>query len=80
MASICRGCPAERKVLVHQVDPAQLAPDEFSHLVREVVEENGARVVVIDSLNGYLNSMPDERFLIVHRDGRAGTLVQVVGP
>jgi circadian clock protein KaiC len=26
----------------------------------------GARIVVIDSLNGYLNAMPDERFLTTH--------------
>jgi circadian clock protein KaiC len=52
-------------LVVHQIDPAQLAPDEFSHLVRHAVEKSGARVVIIDSLNGYLNSMPDERFLIV---------------
>lgn len=53
------------RIAVHQIDPAQLAPDEFAHLVRVAVEEKGARVIVIDSLNGYLNSMPDERFLIV---------------
>ena len=32
-------------------------------LVRDAVERDGARVVVIDSLNGYLNAMPDEHFL-----------------
>jgi circadian clock protein KaiC len=47
---------------VHQVDPAELAPDEFSHLVRADVEA-GARVVVIDSIRGYLNAMLDERYL-----------------
>jgi circadian clock protein KaiC len=47
---------------VHQVDPAELAPDEFSHLVRADVEA-GTRVVVIDSIRGYLNAMLDERYL-----------------
>ncbi|MEP7061522.1 MAG: ATPase domain-containing protein [Betaproteobacteria bacterium] len=45
------------------VDPAELSPGEFVHLVRRAVEEDDARVVVIDSLNGYLNAMPEERFL-----------------
>jgi circadian clock protein KaiC len=53
-------------VSVRQVDPAQLQPGEFAHLVREAVEEGGARVLVIDSLNGYLNAVPEERFLLLH--------------
>lgn len=48
-----------------QIDPAELSPGEFAANVRESVERDGARVVVIDSLNGYLNAMPDERFLIL---------------
>jgi circadian clock protein KaiC len=48
---------------VQQVDPAELSPGEFAHLVRVAVEEDGARVVVIDSLNGYMNAMPEEQFL-----------------
>jgi len=48
-----------------QIDPAELSPGEFAALVRRSVEDDGARVVVIDSLNGYLNAMPDERFLIL---------------
>ena len=50
-------------ILVRQVDPTELSPGEFSHLVRETVEQNQTRVLVIDSLNGYMNSMPHERFL-----------------
>ncbi len=45
-----------------QVDPAELAPGEFAVRVRHSVAE-GARIVVIDSLNGYLNSMPGEKYL-----------------
>jgi circadian clock protein KaiC len=29
------------------------------------VEVDNARIIIIDSLNGYLNAMPDERFLIL---------------
>ncbi len=51
-------------IRLQQVDPAELAPGEFAAIVRQRVEEDNARVVVIDSLNGYMNAMPDERFLI----------------
>jgi len=47
-----------------QIDPAEMSPGEFAANVRASVEQ-GARVVVIDSLNGYLNAMPDGRFLIL---------------
>lgn len=52
-------------VRVVQVDPAELSPGEFAHQVRQAVEDWGATIVVIDSLNGYLNAMPEERFLTV---------------
>ena len=54
------------RVMVRQIDPAELAPGEFVSHVRASVEGGGARVVVIDSLNGYLNSMPEERHLSAH--------------
>ena len=50
---------------VNQIDPAEMAPGEFADSVRRSVEVGNVQVVVIDSLNGYLNSMPDERFLIL---------------
>jgi circadian clock protein KaiC len=60
---------ASQRVLVQSVDPAELSPGEFTHAVRRAVEPSadgpGARVVVIDSLNGYLHSMPEEGFLTV---------------
>ena len=51
---------------VAQVDPAELSPGAFSYEVRQAVEERGAKVVVIDSLNGYCNSMLDEQFIETH--------------
>jgi circadian clock protein KaiC len=48
---------------VRSVDPAELSPGEFAHLVQEAVERDNARIIVIDSLNGYLNAMPEEQFL-----------------
>jgi circadian clock protein KaiC len=57
---------AKNLISIRRVDPAQLQPGEFAHLVREAVEEQGTRVVVIDSLNGFLNAVPEERFLLLH--------------
>jgi circadian clock protein KaiC len=51
---------------VQQVNPAQLSPGAFTHEVRRAVEERGAEIVVIDSLNGYMSAMPEERFLTTH--------------
>lgn len=48
-----------------QIDPAELSPGEFTANVRHSVEVDNARLIIIDSLNGYLNAMPDERFLIL---------------
>jgi circadian clock protein KaiC len=57
------------RVQLEQIDPAEISPGEFSHRVRTAVEgemgNNAARVVVIDSLNGYLNAMPSENFLLI---------------
>jgi len=47
---------------LHQIDPTALSPGEFANLVQRDVN-NGTSMVVIDSLNGYLNSMPHEGFL-----------------
>jgi circadian clock protein KaiC len=51
-------------VLVEQVDPAERAPGELIHAIRTAVD-NGASIIVIDSLNGYLSAMPEERFLMI---------------
>jgi circadian clock protein KaiC len=48
-----------------QVDPAELSPGAFADKVTRVVKD-GAKVIVIDSLNGYLSAMPEERFLTTH--------------
>jgi circadian clock protein KaiC len=57
---------AAGKLALRQVDPAELSPGEFAALVRKDVEENDTRIVVIDSLTGYLNAMPSERLLVLH--------------
>jgi len=47
---------------VQQIDPAELSPGEFVIRIRRGVEA-GCKLVVIDSLNGYLNAMPGEKYL-----------------
>ena len=54
--------PGAGEILLQQIDPAAISPGEFAHMVRNRVEA-GASVVVIDSLNGYLNTMPQNNFL-----------------
>lgn len=54
----------EGTIEVHQVDPNEQSPGEFAYLVRRKVEDDGVRVVVVDSLNGYLTAMTSERFLV----------------
>lgn len=57
---------ASGALLVRQVDPAEMTPGEFVHAVRQAVEQHGAHYVSIDSLNGYIYAMPQERFLHLH--------------
>ena len=52
-------------VTVKQIDPAELSPGEFAHCIRQAIERDQVSLVVIDSLNGYLNAMPGERFLAI---------------
>jgi circadian clock protein KaiC len=51
---------------ITQLDPSELSPGQFVGLVRAAVESGGARVVVIDSLNGFLNAMSGEQMLVSH--------------
>jgi circadian clock protein KaiC len=69
---LCLGHPGGVKEyitsgLLHaqQVDTAEMSPGAFAHEVRRAVDA-GAKVILIDSLNGYLNAMPEERFLTTH--------------
>lgn len=48
---------------LQQIDPAEISPGEFATRIRWAVEKDDARVIVLDSLNGYLKAMPDEDHL-----------------
>jgi len=68
---------ASGRVRMQQIDPAEMSPGEFAHRVRESVEREGVRVIVIDSLNGYMNAMPEERFLVLQMHELLSTLNQL---
>ena len=63
-AAASDGNPA--RVVVQAVDAAEMTPGEFAHMVRRGVEHEDVRMVVIDSLAGYLHAMPGARALILH--------------
>jgi circadian clock protein KaiC len=49
-----------------QIDPAELSPGEMTHEIQKSVAKNPTAILILDSLNGYLNAMPDERHLGLH--------------
>jgi circadian clock protein KaiC len=51
------------RISLQQIDPAELSPGEFVQTVQRAVEAEGAGIVVVDSLTGFLNAMPEENFL-----------------
>jgi circadian clock protein KaiC len=53
------------RIAVRQIDPAEIPPGQFAADVSEEVERRGAKMVIVDSLNGYLHAMPDEAFLVL---------------
>ncbi len=57
---------AAGRVRIAQVDPAQIPPGELAARIVQEVGTDGTRVVVLDSLNGYANSMPNEDYLYLH--------------
>jgi circadian clock protein KaiC len=75
----------EGAVTIQTIDPAELSPGEFIHAVRVAVTERDVSVIVIDSLNGYLNAMPEERFLVIQLHellsflGQAGIATIMIG-
>jgi circadian clock protein KaiC len=57
---------AEGRIRVQQIDPAELSPGEFAYRIRDTVERESSSLVVIDSVSGYYNAMPEETFLALH--------------
>lgn len=75
---------ATGQLSLRQVDPAQLTPGEFVHVVCRAAD-NGAKVIVIDSLNGFLQAMPNEKMLATHMHelltylGQRGVVTFLIG-
>ena len=57
---------ATGRLQITQLDAAELSPGEFAHQVRQAADDPAMKTVVIDSLNGYQASMPQENALILH--------------
>ena len=73
------------QLTIQQIDPAELSPGQFTQAVCDAVTIHHAKVVVIDSLTGYLNAMPSEHFLTIHLHelltylGQRGVVTLLVG-
>jgi circadian clock protein KaiC len=53
------------RLVLEQIDPAELSPGEFVARIRQRARDGKSRIIVIDSLNGFLNAMPGEQFLAI---------------
>lgn len=53
------------RLFIQQIDPAEMPPGEFAWLIRNEVEQKSTRLIVIDSLNGYVSAMPQEQQLVL---------------
>ncbi len=56
---------ATGQLAIRQIDPAEMSPGEFTYYVRQAVERDYAKFIVIDSLNAYLKSMPGAKYLVL---------------
>ncbi|MGE0549294.1 MAG: ATPase domain-containing protein [Kofleriaceae bacterium] len=59
------GLTAANRLSVQQVDPAEMSVGELTHVIRNMVENDGVKLIVVDSLNGYLQAMPEDTALTV---------------
>lgn len=57
------GAIESERLILRQVEPTDLSPGEFASQVVSAVENMDVSIVIIDSINGYLQSMPEERLL-----------------
>jgi circadian clock protein KaiC len=57
---------AAGRIELSQIDPAQIPPGELADRIVRAVEQDKTQVVVLDSLNGYVNAMPSDDYLYLH--------------
>ena len=53
-------------VELQRVDPSHITPGQVIHNISTCIEQQHAGMVIIDSLNGYLQAMSSDRSFIVH--------------
>lgn len=70
-------CIDKGQLVVRQIDPAEISPGEFAADVMKEVEQRSVKVLMIDSLSGYVAAMPQEQQLI-SAASRASVLPQPV--
>ncbi len=74
------------RVILRQIDPGELSPGEFAHMIRVDAEQDNTQLVVIDSLSGYLMAMPQEKQLMLQLHellsylNQRGVLTLVINP
>jgi circadian clock protein KaiC len=57
---------ANKSISIQQINPAEISPGELSHRIAHGVLSEGTRIVVIDSINGYMNALNEEHHLDLH--------------
>jgi circadian clock protein KaiC len=62
------------RLSIRQIDPAELSPGEFAGAVRRAVEADGVGFVLLDSLNAYMQAMPNDKFLTLQMHELLGYL------
>ncbi len=55
----------EGAIKLAKIEPGTMSPGEFGHTVRKAVEDDAVKVVLIDSLTGYLTAIPEADAAIV---------------
>lgn len=56
---------ADGRLGLRQIEPTEMSPGEFAQDIVSAVEEDGIKLIVLDSINGYMQAMPAERLLLV---------------
>jgi len=55
----------QRRFHLQRVNPSRISPGEFIWKVRRIVEDRGARLVIIDCINSYLDVIREEKSLLL---------------
>jgi circadian clock protein KaiC len=70
----------ERETLhVTEVEALEWSPQEFATMVREEVEDRGARIVMVDGISGYRLTLRDEKGTMLQRMHALGRYLKNMG-